>query len=299
MNKKAQICGYLCSLVLVCIVGCSTTTNSGSIGANRGQLLLTSSQTMNEEAAKAYNQILAQARAKGILDTNKAQLLRIRKIAKKLIAQVGVFRPDATSWNWEINEINSKTINAFCMPGGKIIVYSGIINKLNLNDAGIAAILGHEIAHALREHSREQTSINSVTNAGISLISSLFGFGEAGQALSGVAGKYLVSMPFSRTHESEADDIGLELMARAGYDPMAAINLWKKMQSLNDGSSGTDFFSTHPSNEKRIANLQKEIDRVMPLYENAIKGSSGHKKSSIATPNDDIYNSFDRVYNQK
>nr|WP_281355012.1 M48 family metallopeptidase [Comamonas jiangduensis] len=138
--------------------GCASTTNSGAIGLQRSQLMLISSEAIKAQAAKGFQQLTGDAQSKKKLNTNPAMTQRVRRIGQDLIGQVGVFRPDARNWAWEINVFESEDINAFCAPGGKIGVYTGLINQLQLTDDEIAAVMGHEIAHALREHSREQAS---------------------------------------------------------------------------------------------------------------------------------------------
>lgn len=154
------------------------------------------------------------------------------------------------------------------MPGGKIMFYSGIIDRLNLTDDEIAAIMGHEMAHALREHARERISNEVATKAGIGIAASVFGLSQGQAQLAGIAGDLGISRPHSRTQEAEADKIGLVLLAKAGYNPKAAISLWQKMQRAGEGEP-PQFLSTHPSSSNRIANLQALLPQVMPYYEQA------------------------------
>ncbi len=155
--------------------GCQTTTSSGSVGADRKQLLLVSSQELDQAAAQSYAKLKAESSAQGTLNRDGAMLQRVRTIASRLEPQTRVFRPDAPGWNWEVNVISSNELNAFCMPGGKIMVYSGLITQLQLTDDEIAVVLGHEIAHALREHSREQMSQSIAAQTAISIGAALFG----------------------------------------------------------------------------------------------------------------------------
>ena len=259
--------------------GCASTTQGGVVGANRTQLLTVSEASMNQSAKLAYADTLKQANSAKTLNTDATQTKRVKNISAKLINQVGVFRPDALNWDWEVNVINDKTVNAWCMPGGKIAVYTGIINSLKLTDAELAAVIGHEIAHALREHSREQASQDQLKNVGIFAVSQVAGLGDLGTAAINMAAHYTISLPFSRSHESEADLMGLELMARAGYDPNAAVNVWKKMSETN-GNSTPQFLSTHPSHETRIKDLNNAIPKVMPLYEEAIAKNKTAKKAT-------------------
>lgn len=244
------------------------TTSEGAVGADRKQVMLVSSETVEANAVKAYKQVLADAKNKGVLNTDAATLKRVRNISSKLIAQTGNFREDALKWNWEVNVISEKTVNAWCMAGGKIVVYTGIIDTLKLTDAQLAAVIGHEISHALREHVREQTSRNQLVKNGIAIISSIAGFDSKERTIANVVGEYGLNLPFSRTQETEADNIGTELMARAGYDPKEAVKVWEKMSAA--GSSSTpEFMSTHPSNQSRIKNLQVISEKVEPLYKKA------------------------------
>lgn len=248
------------------------TTSGGAVGVERKQWMsgLVSEGELNQAAQQNYRQILSQARAQGALDKDAAQTRRVQAIAKRLIGQVGGFRPDAQAWNWEVHVISSNELNAWCMPGGKIAVYSGLITQLKLNDAELAAIIGHEMAHALREHSREQVSQQMATSVGLSILSSVLGQ-PAVQDLGSSLTQVMFALPNSRQHETEADLIGVELAARAGYDPRAAISLWEKMAALDRGQQQPEFMSTHPSSGNRIAELRNITERVMPLYQAASK----------------------------
>lgn len=254
------------SIVVVSFSSClTTTTSAGNVGADRSQLMLVSEEQMEESADKSYAQVLAEAKKAGTLNVDSATVARVNKVAKNLIAQTGAFREDALKWNWQVNVITDKTVNAWCMPGGKIVVYTGIIDSLNLTDAQLAAVMGHEIAHALREHSREQASSEAVKNAGLAVVSSVAGLSDTSSAILNLASQYTITLPFSRKHETEADHIGTELMARAGYDPNEAVTVWEKMSSLG-GSSIPEIMSTHPSNESRIKDLKVISKKVYPLY---------------------------------
>ncbi len=256
------------SLSALSLSGCTSTTSSGAVGVDRQQLLLVSSEQVLQMSAQSYAQSIQEARAKRVLDTNQAQVNRLKNIANRLVGQVGTYRADAAKWNWEVHTIKSEQLNAFVMPGGKVMFYTGIIDRLNLSDDEIAAIMGHEISHALREHSRERLSRDYATQTGIGVAASIFGLSQGQAQLAGIAGDFGLSRPHSRTQESEADQIGLELMARAGYNPQAAISLWQKMQRANQGEP-PEFASTHPSSSNRIAQLQALMPKVMPLYQNA------------------------------
>ncbi|WP_169999918.1 M48 family metallopeptidase [Campylobacter sp. RM9328] len=256
----------LCA-VLTLFTGCFTSsTGAGTVGTDRKQLLLISAAVMDESAAQAYVKTLSSAKTKGTLNIDPVLTKRVQNISKRLIAQTGVFRQDALKWNWQANVINEDTLNAWCMPGGRIVVYSGLITKLSLNDAQIAAVVGHEIAHALREHSREQASHDQLKNIGIFAISQAAGLGDVGAQALNIATQYTITLPFSRSHETEADHIGTELMARAGYDPNEAVKVWEKMSKVSASGGVPEILSTHPSNESRIKDLQEIAKKLEPLY---------------------------------
>ena len=272
MNKKILSKLVFIAFPLFFLTSCltTTTTSAGSVGADRKQVMLISEEEIEQSANQSYAEVLAEAQKAGKLNTNKSTVQRVQKIAKLLIAQTGTFREDALSWDWQVNVITDETVNAWCMPGGKIVVYTGIIDSLKLTDGELAAVMGHEIAHALREHSREQASHAGLQNLGVAAAASILGLEETGTQLLGVAAQFTVGLPFSRKHETEADHIGTELMARAGFDPNEAVNIWKKMSEAG-GSQPPEIMSTHPSHETRIADLQKIAEKVYPLYQAAKK----------------------------
>lgn len=270
MKKLTITTAMAASLSVLSLTGCSSTTGSGAIGVDRQQLLLVSNEQVLQLSAQSYAKNLQDAKRQGVLDTNTAQLNRLKGISNRLISQVGAYRADAAKWSWEVHTIKSEQLNAFVMPGGKIMFYSGIIDRLNLSDDEIAAIMGHEMAHALREHSRERMSREYATQTGIGLAASVFGLSQGQAEIAGLAGDFGLSRPHSRTQESEADQIGLELMARAGYNPQAAITLWQKMQRASQGEP-PQFLSTHPSSSNRISQLQALMPKVMPLYQKAAR----------------------------
>jgi predicted Zn-dependent protease len=250
--------------------GCSSTTSAGAVGADRSPLLLVSSEQLNQTAARQYTQLTQKAAQQGALDQDSVQSARVKRIAARLIPQTTVFRPDAKNWNWQVHTLSSKEVNAWCMPGGKIAVYTGLIQKINPTDDELAAVMGHEIAHALREHSRERVSQQMATSAVVGIGAAALGLGRAGADLGSALAQVTVGLPNSREHEREADRIGVELAARAGYDPRAAITLWQKMAAV--GGSGTpELLSTHPAPESRIEDLKVYSEKVMPLYEQAKK----------------------------
>lgn len=240
------------------------------VGGNSAFSQLVPADTVERSAGQQYAQMLQQAAQKNALATpDNRQLRRLRSIAQKIIPFTVAWNPRAKDWRWEVNLIGSKQINAFCMPGGKIAFYSGILEQLKLTDDEVAMVMGHEIAHALREHARERMAKNAATGIGASLLSQVFGFGQLGQTVTNY-GAQLLTLQFSRTDESEADLVGMELAARAGYNPRAGITLWQKMGAASKGAP-PQWLSTHPSGNARIAEIEANLPKVMPLYERARK----------------------------
>jgi len=227
--------------------------------------MLLSSEQVNKSAVQSYRQELKKAAAKGALNRDPAQVARVRVIALRLAAASGAFRPDAPRWAWESNVITSKEINAWCMPGGKIAVYTGLIERLKVTDAELAAVMGHEIAHALREHGRERASQAMAQGMALSVLGIVVGASDSSMQLAQVITDVTINLPNSREDEQEADRIGVELAARAGFDPHGAVTLWQKMARASGGGP-PQFLSTHPSPENRIQDLQVYAERVMPLY---------------------------------
>jgi len=254
------------------LTSCETvqTTQPGAVGVDRKQSMLLSSAQVDKSAAMAYQQEMKKATAKKALNVDAAQVARVRVIALRLIPGTAAFRPDAPKWAWETNVISSKDVNAWCMPGGRMAVYSGLIEKLKVTDDELAAVMGHEIAHALREHGRERASQAAAQGMVLSVGGALLGLGDSSVQLAQIITDVTINLPNSREHEVEADRIGVELAARAGYDPRAAVTLWQKMGQAG-GSAPPQFLSTHPSPQNRQKDLEDYAARVMPLYETARK----------------------------
>ncbi|MFE1573019.1 M48 family metallopeptidase [Comamonas odontotermitis] len=240
------------------------------VGKSSAMRNLVPAETLEQAAVQQYGELLAQARQQGALaQPGNPQLQRLQTIAQRLIPQALVWNDRAKGWKWEVNLIGSKQINAFCMPGGKIVFFTGLIDQLQLTDDEIAMVMGHEMAHALREHSREQLAKTQATDLGIRLGAAIFGLGDMGTAAANLGGK-LLTLKFSRSDESDADLVGLEMAARAGYNPQASVTLWEKMGQAN-GGGGIGFLSTHPTGPDRIAKLQANVPKVAGLYEQARK----------------------------
>jgi predicted Zn-dependent protease len=225
---------------------------------------------VEQAAGQQYRQMLQEASGqRALAPVNHPQVQRLRYIAQRIIPLTASCNSRAQQWKWDVNLLGSQEINAFCMPGGKIAFYYGILAKLKLDDDEVAMIMGHEVAHALLEHARERMGKTMVTRGVIELGSALLGLGGAGQTLAGMGGQ-LLTLKFSRSDESEADALGLLLAARAGYRPAAGVTLWQKMQAASKGAP-PQFLSTHPSGDSRIKDIQGRLARVDPIYEAADK----------------------------
>jgi predicted Zn-dependent protease len=238
------------------------TTSPGMAGVDRAQYLSFPEEQYNQLMASSYAKIMSEAWDKQSLNQDHALVARVRAIAQRMIPHTAIFRPDAPGWKWEVNVIESPELNAFCIGQGKIGFYSGVIEMLRLTDDEIAAIMGHEIAHVLREHGRERASQQSRSQRVTGMIGALVG-DDHGEVDHLSALFYL--LPNSRQHETEADRMGVELAARAGYDSAAAITLWRKFRHVAGPSP--QFWSTHPSRESRLRDLQAYSKKVAASYQ--------------------------------
>jgi predicted Zn-dependent protease len=266
-TMKKIISILIISLTLL-ISGCATTTSSSASGVTRSQFLLMPASKVDQMSAQAYSESLTLAKQKATLNVDKAMYNRINTISQRLIAQVDVFRADAKAWAWEVNVEQNDQVNAYCMPGGKIMVFTGLVEKINATDDELAAVIGHEIAHALREHGRERMSQAYVQQFGLQALAAFVGNGLAGAATmqgASLGSQLFFALPNGREQERESDRIGLELAARAGYNPDAAVTLWQKMTANSNGAP-PEFLSTHPASENRIADLKALAPKVRPLY---------------------------------
>ena len=272
MKSRTLVLALAGTAAAAAIGGCASvqTTQAGAVGVDRSQAMLVSSAEVNKAATQQYAKTITAAQQKGLLDRDPATVQRVRTIANRLIVQTGAFRKDAPGWKWEVHVITSDQLNAWCMPGGKMAVYTGLIQKLKLSDDEIAANMGHEMAHALREHGRERVSQQMAAALAVGVASAALGLGQGGAQLADMVAQVTFTLPNSRLHEQEADRIGVELAARAGYDPRAAVSVWQKMAQAGGGSP-PQFLSTHPSPENRIKDLEVYAAKVMPLYEAAAR----------------------------
>ncbi|WP_159696549.1 M48 family metallopeptidase [Massilia sp. 9I] len=231
---------------------------------------LVPAEQLNQAAAQQYTQMMSQAQQKGVLlPPSHPEVQRLRAIAKRIIPHTVRWNQDASQWQWQVNVIDSKDVNAFCMPGGRIGFFTGILTSLKLTDDEAAAVMGHEIAHALREHSREKMAKQGLTNAGAriggALISGIFGIDPGITGTIASYGAQFAGLKFSRDDEREADLVGLDIAARAGYDPRAGIALWRKMAAL-DKRAPIELLSTHPGGENRIAIMEEHMNVLLPVY---------------------------------
>jgi predicted Zn-dependent protease len=242
----------------------------GDVGKESRFTKLVPAEDVEAAAAQQYAQMMQKAsQQRALAPDSHPQVQRLRFIAQRLIPQTQGWNARAKQWRWEVNLLGSKDLNAFCMPGGKIAFFYGILSQLQLTDDEVATIMGHEMAHALREHARERMGKTAATRIGASVLSAVLGLGGTGDALLNMGGQ-LLTLKFSREDESEADIVGMELAARAGFDPGAGVTLWQKMMAAAKGAP-PQFLSTHPAGATRIKDIQAKLPRVEPIYARAAK----------------------------
>lgn len=247
--------------------GCASNTVTG-----RKQLMLVSEDEAISTGTAYYSQEMKAKDTGGTLNIDKNEVRRVRAIASKIIPAAISYRPDASNWNWKVNVIeDDKTVNAFCTAGGGIAFYSGLISQLKATDDEIAQVMGHEVAHALASHTRERMSVAMAGDLATQLLASTSVGAKVGAQNIDIMGALIWKLPNSRAGESEADRIGIELAAKAGYNPQASVQLWEKMEQLSGGKSGFNMLSTHPSNEARIDALKKLVPEMMRFYDSSKK----------------------------
>ncbi|MDD4963577.1 MAG: M48 family metallopeptidase [Gallionella sp.] len=269
LHKVTPLFGAL--LTVCCLAMPVGLAQAEGVSVGKASVLrnLVPAQQLEQQAAVQYAEVLQKAAADHTLGAdNDSQVRRLRAIATRIIPFSNKFNGNASQWKWEVNLIHDAQLNAFCMPGGKIAVYSGLVETLKLSDDEIAIVMAHEIAHALREHARARMAKSELTQFGISILSQKIGGGQYGSLFQ--AGGSLLTLKFSRGDETDADIVGLELAARAGYDPRAGVSLWQKMTANNKGAP-PQWLSTHPSGQNRVQEIQRHLPEVMPLYEKARK----------------------------
>lgn len=252
--------------VLLCLGGCATNTMTG-----RNQLALVSEASVSQQSVSSYTSMMGDFDKKNKLIEGTALNTRIDTITNRLIQQAVLYHPKSAQWDWKVSVIDDeKTINAFCMPGGLMAIYTGLISSLRATDDEIANVMGHEIGHALAGHGAEKMSMQMASNTGVAILSILIAkdnkdYQTTNTALAAGALAF-INLPNSRTTEVEADKLGIELAARAGYDPAASVSLWEKMATATHSKGKGDFMSTHPSPEKRQENLRRLSVLMQPLY---------------------------------
>lgn len=261
--------------------GCTTNKITGRTQAN-----VVSDAEAAQESALAYTKVLSEAKQGHALDTDTKALARVQAIAKPIIAQAQQLRPETRSWQWDVHVLQSDDVNAWCMAGGKIAVYTGLLEQIKPTDDELAQVLGHEISHALLSHQAEKLSRAKIQETGMSL--AVTGAALAGYNVQGIAGladtlaTVGLQLPNSREAETEADNYGIELAAKAGFNPNAAVTLWQKMIQAS-GSEGSDWLSTHPSSETRLQNLAAKAAKLMPVYEAAARPAAAGDSAGTKT----------------
>ncbi len=267
---RARVWALALSMALATLTTPAIARDGVEVGKKSVFAGLVPAEKLEAAADQQYMTLASDAKQKGaLLPDDHPQVVRLRAIAKRIIPFSLEWNKRAAQWKWQVVVLDSKELNAFCMPGGKIAFYTGILNQLQLTDDEVAMVMGHEVAHALREHARERMGKTSATKIGAGLISSLLGLGQVGDSLLNMGGQ-LLTLKFSREDESEADLVGMELAARAGYNPRAGISLWEKMSAAAKGAP-PQWLSTHPAGATRIQDIQANLPRVSPLFDKAPK----------------------------
>lgn len=261
MKPTLYLSSLVCSAALA-LAGCTSVAEMAGYD----------SVTLNENAAKSYNQVLQEARSKRALDTTSATSRRVHAVFNRLKPYAERANRTGVPFNWQMNVIRSDEMNAWAMPGGKMAVYTGMVERLNLTDDEIAAIVGHEMTHALLEHSKKAIGQQVLTNLAMGVGGSLVAQTGVSQDAIGLSSnllsQYGVNMPFSRSQEREADAGGVRLMAQAGYNPQAAVNVWEKMNRIHDNNDALNAItSSHPTNNARMQAIRNMLPEVMPIYE--------------------------------
>ena len=273
MIGRARIGHRMAAGALLCVSltlgGCETNPYTG-----RSQLLMTSIDQENKMGAQAYGQVKSDPKMRQSQDPREIE--PVRRVAARIIeaAKRSKYGEMAQQFQWEVTVIkDDKTLNAFALPGGKIAVYTGIFSVAK-TEAGLAAVMGHEVVHALARHGAERMSQGQLTNAALQVAGAAAGAGGGGGLMSqaamaalGVGAQVGVLLPFSRKHESEADYIGILLAADAGYDPRESVHLWERMEQVSGGKGPSEYLSTHPGHETRIEQLKQWMPEAMAIYQ--------------------------------
>ena len=254
---------HLVALALATMLAACATSPTG-----RTQLMLVSEQQAIGASRQAYVQEMDKYRKAGKLVTDPRLLKRVEVITERLVAQAVTMRPDSARWEWSVQVIDEpKTVNAWCMAGGRMAIYTGLIQKVDPTDDELAQVMGHEIAHALANHTAERMSVAMASQAGVLAAGILLDQSPSSMAATAAAAQLAVNLPNSRTAETEADRIGIELAAKAGYDPRAAVTLWRKMGAVGGGKAPPQFLSTHPDDSQRQQRLGALVPQMLPYYQ--------------------------------
>jgi len=252
----------LITITAVLVAACATSPTG------RKQLMLVSEQQAISASRQAYVQEIGKAKQQGKLVSDPRLLNRVEVITERLVAQAIKMRPASAGWEWSVQVIDEpKTVNAWCMAGGRMAIYTGLIQQVDPTDDELAQVMGHEIAHALANHTAERMSVAMAGQAGVLAVGLMSDNPGQTMAAAAVAAKLAIDLPNSRTAETEADRIGIELAARAGYDPRAAVTLWQKMARAGGGKAPPAFLSTHPSDDQRQQRLGALVPKMMPYYQ--------------------------------
>ena len=254
---------WLATIALGALLAACATSPTG-----RTQLMLVSEQQAISSSRQAYLQEMGKYRQEGKLVTDPRVLARVERITGRLVAQAIQMRPDSAKWEWSVEVIDEpKQVNAWCMAGGRMAIYTGLIRQVDPTDDELAQVMGHEISHALANHTAERMSVVMAGQAGVLAAGILSDKPVQSMAIAAAAAKLAVELPNSRAAENEADEIGIKLAARAGYDPRAAVTLWQKMGKVGDGKAPPAWISTHPSDAQRQQRLNAMVPKMMPLYQ--------------------------------
>jgi predicted Zn-dependent protease len=250
------------ALIVALLAACATSPTG------RRQLMLVSEDQAISSSAEAYVQEVGKFKAEGKLSRDRALIERVDVITERLVAQAIQMRPDSVSWDWSVAVIDDpEVVNAWCMAGGRMAIYTGLIDQIEPTDDEIAQVMGHEIGHALANHTAEKMSVAMASSVGVIAVGIAADNSGAAMAGAAAAAALAIKLPNSRTAETEADQIGIELAAKAGYDPAAAVTLWQKMNAV--GGSPPEFLSTHPDPENRAARLDRLGPKMEPYYQQA------------------------------
>jgi predicted Zn-dependent protease len=259
----------------VALPACSTNPVTG-----RSQFMIVSEETAISQSTQAYSSLMGQMQRQGRISDDRALDARVKGITDRVVQQAVRYRPETRRWNWQMQVVEGADVNAFCMAGGKMAIYTGLVEKVRPSDDELAQVIAHEIAHALSNHTAEKMSVAQASQLGAAVLGAVAQ--SRGLPIGGTETQLLatvgVQLPNSRAAEAEADRIGIELAARAGYDPHAAASLWRKMMAATDSRGSIEFLSTHPAAENRIAELQALAPQMMPYYQAAKASTAASRR---------------------